>query len=908
MDGGLGPLPVVSNEISGGVFFHAVIQGRDITVQLPPQITPALAGLPAGTPAFTGRDTQLAELLLVLAPGGREQQAVLVAAVAGLPGVGKTELVLQAAHRALATPNWFPGGVLFVDLFGYDPERRLPPERALGIPGEHLPADLQDRSRLFRSVLKAYADQDRRVLVVIDNASTAEQARPLLPTDGTTATLLTSRHTLDVGARLHDLDVLDSEAAVDLLRRALYQARGRGDTRVEEEPGCAREIVERCGGLPLALQICAALLADTPTRPLASLAKALADAHRRLDQLTREERAVRAAFDLSYQHLDSDQAHVFRLLSLNPGPDLDTEAAAHLAGASEALVEQQLQGLVRAHLIEPGKLWGRWRMHDLIRLYAAELAQQDDGDQGEPALDRLLEYYRVTADAADDHLRALPSDPVPGRFQDRGDALAWLDAERSNLVAAITLAAATARPHLAISLRASLTVFLSWRRHFDDAITTGQQALAATRELGDRYGEGTALTNLGAALWGVERFEEAIDAHTQAATVFRELGDRYGEGMALNNLGAALHRVRRFEEAIDDLAQAATICHEVGNQHREGTALTNLGLALAEVGRFEEAIDAHTQAATIHVEVGDRHSEGMALTNLGTALAEVGRFEEAIDALAQAATIFVEVGDRHAEGTALNSFGLAFQGMGRFEEAIDAHTQDLAISRELGDRHREGKSLSNLGGALTEVGRFEDAIDAHTQDLAIFRELGDRYGEGAALNNLGAAFQGVQRFEEAIDAHTQAASIFRELGDQRGESMVLSRLGLAFQWMGRFEEAIDAHTQDLAISRELGDRQSEGIALSSLGLAFQWMGRFEEAIDAHTQDLAISRELGDRQSEGMALDNLGEALAEVGRFEDAIDAHTQAATIFRELGDRQSEGTALDNLGEALAHVRGSSA
>lgn len=191
-----------------------MVQGRDITVQLPHTITRALSGLPDGSPAFTGREGQVEELLEALAPGQGPQEAVLTA-VAGLAGVGKTELVVQTAARALEQPGWFPGGVLFVDLFGYDAERLVSAERALdgllralGMHAEHVPAELQDRSRLYRSVLATFAEQGRRILVVIDNAATAEQVRPLLPTDGATATLVTSRHTLDVGARLHDLDVL----------------------------------------------------------------------------------------------------------------------------------------------------------------------------------------------------------------------------------------------------------------------------------------------------------------------------------------------------------------------------------------------------------------------------------------------------------------------------------------------------------------------------------------------------------------------------------------------------------------------------------------------------------------------------------------------------------------------------
>ncbi|MFD3622420.1 hypothetical protein ACFWWT_46205 [Streptomyces sp. NPDC058676] len=206
---------------------------------LPPEVKPALSGLQKASATFTGRDTHVEELLQGLAPGGGEQQrAVLVAAVAGLAGVGKTELIVQTASRAMKKPGWFPGGVLFVDLFGYDTERRLSPERALdgllaalGMPGEHIPADLQGRTRLYRSVLATFAKEGRRILVIIDNASSAEQARPLLPTDGTTAALLTSRHTLDVDARLHDLAVLDEPSSIELLQGSAPSPRPRRHPR-----------------------------------------------------------------------------------------------------------------------------------------------------------------------------------------------------------------------------------------------------------------------------------------------------------------------------------------------------------------------------------------------------------------------------------------------------------------------------------------------------------------------------------------------------------------------------------------------------------------------------------------------------------------------------------------------------
>ncbi|MER6126691.1 tetratricopeptide repeat protein, partial [Streptomyces sp. NPDC001795] len=685
----------VSNRISDGVFFQAVIQGRDITVQLPHTIDRALSGLPDRSPTFTGRDEQLKELLTALDPAQGPGEPALVA-VAGLPGVGKTELAVQTAERARQQPGWFPGGILFIDLFGYDNERRMSAEsaldrllRALGIRAEDIPAESQDRSRLYRSVLAALAEEGRRILIVIDNASSAEQVRPLLPTDGTTATLLTSRHTLDVGARLYDLDILEPAASIELLRQAIQHARDTTDTRVEDAPEDAATIAHLCAGLPLALRIAAALLFETSTRPLASLAQALQAEHTRLNRLRREDRAVRATFDLSYQCLEEQHARLFRLLPLNAGPDVSTESAAHLAGLDETETETLLADLARAHLVEAGHTWGRWRLHDLIRLYADERGHAHaEADQRDTALLRLLDHYRSIARAADSHLKSQPAN-ASRRFSDRRQALAWLDDERLNLVATVTAAASLGHPKASTSLAFALARFLDYRRHFDDSITVNTIALAACRELGDRCCEGTALTNLGAALQQVRRSDEAIDMLTQAAAICQELGNRRGEAAALNNLGTTLEKLRRFDEAIDVLTHATAIHREVGNRRDEAGSLNNLGVTLANVRRFDEAIDMLTQAATICRELGNRRGEAAALNNLGTTLEKLRRFDEAIDVFAQAAAIGRDLEDRHREVAALHNLGRVLAEVRRFDEAVDIHNQTATAFRELGDRHSE---------------------------------------------------------------------------------------------------------------------------------------------------------------------------------------------------------------------------
>ena len=733
--------------ISGGTQ-GPVLQGRDfrnITFAVAAAAAPvALAQLPALVAGFTGREAELAEITALLDPAG-DAGAVVVSAVAGLAGVGKTALAVQAAHAARQA-GWFPGGVLFLDLHGYDDAPVEPGQaldallRALGVAAEHIPPGAEERAGLYRSVLAQISDP---VLIIADNASSEAQVRPLLPGPGPHRVVVTSRHTLaGLGARLLDVAVLDEQAGVALLDAALRAARPGDDRIGADRPGAVR-LAGICGGLPLALQITAALLKADPSRTVSDLADELADEMRRLEALRYDDGSgtsapsVAAAFELSYRRLDEVTARVFRLLPVNPGPDVSTAAAAALADLPAGDARKVIGQLVRAHLVEAAAgAAGRWRMHDLLRLYARQLSDAHaDADEREQARDRLLRYYLDTAGAADAHLRALPGTPVPAVFTGRDSALAWLDAERPSLIAAVTMAASTGRDQIAMLLPLKLGEYLSWRRRFDDWLSISMVSRDAARRLHDRGNEAAALNHLGLALREMRRFEEAITAHQDAAAIFRETGNRHGEGMALSNLGLALGEAGRVEEAITAHQDAAAIFRETGDRRGEGMALNNLGLALGKAGRLEEAITAHQDAAAIFRETGDRHREGMALGNLGFALREAGRVGEAITADHEAAAVFRETGDRHGEGGALGNLGIALREAGRLGEAITAGQDAAAIFREIGD-HREGGALTNLGIALREAGRLGEAITAHQDAAAIYRETGDRHGENNALKNL----------------------------------------------------------------------------------------------------------------------------------------------------------------------------
>jgi len=726
-----------------------VLQGRDFrdvtfnTVQVA-AVPVALAQLPAPVTAFSGRDAELEQVTGLLSPGAAAA-AVVVSAVAGLAGVGKTALAIQAAYAAREA-GWFAGGVLFLDLHGYDDKAVQPGQaldallRALGVPAEHIPPGTEERAGLYRSALAGISDP---VLVIADNASAEAQVRPLLPGAGPHRVLVTSRHTLaGLGARLLDVTVLADQAAIELVEGVLRVARP-DDDRIASDPEAARRLAEACGGLPLALRITAALLAADPSLTAAELAGQLRDEIGRLQALRYDDGggtsapSVAAAFDLSYRHLDDSAARLFRLLPVNPGPDVSTAAAAALAGEPVGQARTVLGRLVRAHLVESAGGTGRWRMHDLLRLYASQLSGAGaELREREQAWDRLLDYYLISAHAADGHMRALSGMSAPEQFTGRKQALAWLDAERPSLIAAVTMAASTGLDEVAMRLPLMLGEYLDWRRRFDDKI----------------------------AILGISR------------KVARRLGNQQLEAAALTGAGLALYQVRRPEEAIAALQDAVAISRKIKDRHAEGTALNNLGLALHEAGQFEEAITAWQDAAAIFREAGDRHGEGMALGNLGLALQEAGQFEEVLTTHRDAAAIFREAGDRHGEGIALGNLGVALHEVGQFEEAITSTRGAVAIFREAGDRHREGMALCNLGAPLRELERFDEAITTSQEALAIFQETRDRYGEGMALDNLGLALRAAGRSEEAISAHRDAAAIFRAGGDQRREGIALDNM------------------------------------------------------------------------------------------------------------------------------------
>ncbi|GGS76410.1 SAV_2336 N-terminal domain-related protein [Streptomyces cinerochromogenes] len=680
-------------DFRGGTFTGAVI-GRQPTS---PTVVPAT--LPPPTSGFTGRADAMATLLDALSPTVPPRDAVVVTSIAGLGGIGKTALAVQAAHAARER-GWFPGGTLFLDLRGYSDDPVTADQavtlllEALGAWADHLPSTVDARLSLYRTLL---ARATQPLLIIADNASSPEQVAPLVPADPRHRLVVVSRSRMpSLDARSLVLGELSREASTDLLDNALRIARP-SDDRVARHPADADALAQLCGRLPLALQIAAARLAADPHMSIAELVAELQMSHDRLESLSDGTRDVRSVFDSSYRRLTSEEARVLRLLAAAPGPDLSTEALTALLG-EDAPPFRVLAGLERAHLVTRGSNRSRWSMHDLVRVYALGVAAGERAAEVDAARSRLLAFYAQWAEEADERLRAQPGEPLPGRFETRSAALAWLDGERANLVGAVLWAADTGHAPVAIRLALAITEYLSWRGFTADWIRVSECAALAARHGGDMEAEAVALGELGRALEQDQRPEEAVEAALRAGELLRGIGHHEGEAAACHNLGRALRAAGRLDESIDAFTRALHLHEATGGRTGEGAAWNGLGLALAEAGRLDEAITALSRARDIRQETGQRTDEGVAWFNLGLVLSEAGRVEEAIAALGTTLAICRELGDWYGVGEASSHLGALYAGVdsvaearAAWEEALPAYEQADAPeeARQVRERLRE---------------------------------------------------------------------------------------------------------------------------------------------------------------------------------------------------------------------------
>jgi tetratricopeptide (TPR) repeat protein len=767
---------------------HVLVQVYDALRQLPvpargdqpsaPGRARAPRRLPLDAPGFTGRRAELAELdrLLGSRPARGTEGGPALVALCGIAGVGKTALAVRWARRVTER---FPDGQLYVDLRGYDPERALAPAdavaqllRDLGLTGREIPADFGARVARYRAEVAG-----RRMLVLIDNAATVDQVRPLLPGTQSCVTLVTSRDPLAGlvardGARRLRLDLLPLPESVDLLGALL-------GTRSAADPVATEALATQCARLPLALCIAAEVAVSRAAVPLARLVAELAGQRRRLallDPAAEVRSAVHAVFSWSYQYLPAGAARAFRRLGLHPGPDVDTYAAAALLGTPLVTAERLLAALARARLLYPvGDPVGgtdRYGMHDLLRGYAADLANpQDTEAERRIALGRLADHYLAAATAAVDALhpadphrrpRPRPAGPLPP-MQSPGTGRAWLDTERVNLLAVAASAIELGRPASTIRLAAVLFRYLDSGGYHDDALTLHDLARLAAQRQGDKAAEAHALNNLGTACWRQGGHRRAEEHYRHALELFQQLDDKYGEARTLGNLATVLWRQGGHRRAEEHYLRALELFRELGDRYGEARTLGNLGTVLWRHGGLRRAEEHYLQALELFRELGDRPGEADALTNLGAIYWRQHRYRHAEEYHQQALRLFRELGDRATEAEALTNLGLVYRRQGRFQQAEEHHQQAVSCYRELGDRAGEADALNGLAEAAQAAGRPALALARHHAALRVATGTGNRYEQARAHVGLGRAHHATGDLDQARVHWQRALALFGEL-------------------------------------------------------------------------------------------------------------------------------------------------
>jgi tetratricopeptide (TPR) repeat protein len=664
--------------------------------RIPRRPTVALTRSPTGPPPrqlpptsgpFVAREAEFAELTRrLLRPA---QQAVPIVVLAGLPGVGKTALAL---HWAWQLANRFPDGVLYADLRGWAPDRPLDPQevlpdwlRALGLE----PAAMADQLAGYTAMLRT-ALQGQRLLIVLDNARDEEQVRPLLPGSPSCPVLVTSRQRLSGLAIHHGADSLQVKPlaerdSIGLLREVLGK-------RVDRELAEAAVLAGLCGGLPLALRIVAETAKAWPGAQLASFVAELADAAHRLSLLgINDPRSdPRTVISWSYQQLPVEIATTFRALGWFPGQELHSYAAAALAGVPPSTVMPHLRALARLHLLQETAV-DRIELHDLIRLYAAELAQRHDGvERGAAARRRLFDYYLDTASRADElveplrHRLSLPgSEVAPTALRDQAQALAWLDAERANVV---TLCAQdhpeldTARWQLAYLMRGYF--FRTKRLH--EWLRSHERALAAAIRSGDRHAEAMTRGNLGVALHESGDDDSAMGHYRTAWRLFREVGDQYGVASTMAHQAAVLRRRGDFTGSIRLNRRALAFYRKTGSARHIAITLRGIGLAELELGRLDDAERHLEESLDLCVALNLQMDTARASNTLGRLHSMAGRHDAAVGFFRRAIAADQASGGRYESALALRGLGAVAAATGDLERAADHLRDALQVLESLG--------------------------------------------------------------------------------------------------------------------------------------------------------------------------------------------------------------------------------
>lgn len=758
-----------ARDVSGGITINVPPEARGPA----PQLTPRQ--LPADVRAFINRQAEVRALTRFVSPRqGGGISAVVV--VTGSAGVGKTALALHWAHRVR---DRFPDGELYANLRGFDSGPPVSAEvildrflRDLGVPPDVIPADLDGRAALFRSLIA-----DRRILIVLDNVADIGQVRPLIPGGGGPFLIITSRNQLPGlairdGAQRVRLDILQESDAVALLRQ-VTRSGGRRDAATD-----LAELARVCARLPLALRVAAEHAVSRPTMQLAELIADLRDDSLLWDALSVGDgphgEAVRTVFAWSYRDLSPDAARMFRVLGLHRGPDISLQAAAAAYGATARAARRALDILVGAFLVETVRP-GRYQLHDLLRAYALDQARGlDSDDDRREAVDRILRWYIHTAAQASQVLLPgtgllvdVPAVAGPDlmSFGSPAAAFEWFDAERPNLVANARSALESGLPRRAWELAMVLSPVHAQHFTFDDWSALSEIAVGAAEHLDDPAALALALDNRGKYLFRRRLLADAELAHSQALAIREQIGDQAGVLQSLNALGLIGLRTRELARAITYFADTVSRARDDGNLRWQGIAAMNLAEAHLESGHADEALQVVSPLPELFAARHELAYTGNSLWLLSWARRLLGDFDRAQAAIGEALKIAEDASNRMWEAHWLAEAARVHLARGDTDEAMRCCRMGASLQRQIGDPSREATALDVTGEVLLAVGNAEDAAAFHQEAARMHRRLGDRWQEALAIMRLADCEKALGRDEAALERAAQALALMQEFAD-----------------------------------------------------------------------------------------------------------------------------------------------
>ncbi len=744
-------------------------------------LSPVPRQLPGAPRWFTGRRAELDALLSHLPNTVAGDGVVAICAIDGMAGVGKTALAVHAAHRLAER---FPDGQLFIDLHGHTQDRqpRSAAEaldwllRTLAVPPQRIPRDTDERAALYRERLAG-----TRTLIVLDNAADEMQIRPLLPGDAGCAVLITSRRRLEGldDASTFSLDVLPRSDAVALLRGVA----DRGPDFTSDH--LLAEIADSCGRLPLALRIAAALLRHRPAWTAEYLATLLRDQRQRLGTLVDGDRDLAAVFDLSYRNLRATRQRLFRRLGLLPGPDTDAYAAAALADTYPAAAAGLLEELVHYNLLTQHAP-GRYRMHDLLRLYARTLADREPAPSRGSALERLLNYYQHTAIRADNLVTSFPG-PAPAptspismfepNLADADAAWTWLRTERPNLVAALNHAYTHAQPARTVALTAGLASLLRTDGTWSEAIRLHSAAVAISHDLGDRSHQAHALFQLGEVRGATGDFPGAGRDLNEALNLFRELDDRRGQAQALTLLGHRHGLAGDYPRSRRDLQDAVGLYRSLDDRRGQSHALTRLGQQRGMTGDYPGAARDLREALDLCRDLGDRRGQSYCLIELAYVWQATGDYPATVRDLREALAMCIDLDDQRAQANALTLLGQVRWLTAEYPGAIRDLREAMELYERLGDRLGQGNVRTLHARVRAAIGDHQAAIPELRAAVGLFRQIGARGTQAWALNHYAAVVADTGDHTQALTLYAEALLLARETHQPDDEARALEGLG-----------------------------------------------------------------------------------------------------------------------------------